>query len=113
MKCALKGRHTGYRDEALVALDLRMLDQSGAMVIGPARSASQALEGHPRKSHRLCAAGDIKLGDETVDPVAAVLHNGPFQRSFVIALRRWQIATRIRNTPDDREALRRGSVAEP
>ena len=83
---ALKGRHIlVVEDEALIALDLqRMLDQSGAMVIGPAVSVSQALEAI-HENHIDFALLDIKLGDETVDPVAAVLAQRAIPTIFVTA----------------------------
>jgi ActR/RegA family two-component response regulator len=100
---ALKGRHIlVVEDEALIALDLqRLLDQSGAMVIGPAVSVSQALE-VIHENHIDFALLDVKLGDETVDPWRRSA-NRPFNDLRDCLRRRLPPDS---NTPDDREALR-------
>jgi hypothetical protein len=49
-----------------------LLDQSGATVIGPALSVSQALQA-VNENQIDCALLDIKLGDEIADPVAVAL----------------------------------------
>lgn len=72
-------------DEALVALGLvHLLDQRGAKVIGPAMSVSQALE-VINQSQIDCVLLDLKLGDETADPVAAVLKQRAIPTVFVTA----------------------------
>jgi two-component SAPR family response regulator len=83
---ALRGRRIlVVEDEALIALDLhRLLDQTGATVIGPAVSVSQALEAI-NENHIDFALLDIKLGDETVDPVAEVLAKRAIPTIFVTA----------------------------
>jgi hypothetical protein len=49
-----------------------MLDQHGAAVVGPAATVSEALKA-VNENQIDCALLDLKLGDETADPVVVAL----------------------------------------
>jgi CheY-like chemotaxis protein len=96
-------------DEALIALDLQgMLDQRGATVVGPAATVSEALK-TITENQIDCALLDLKLGDETADPVAAALKQRAIPTVFVTAYGDGHLPPR--GVPDNRKALQRGSAA--
>jgi CheY-like chemotaxis protein len=60
-------------DEATIAIDLaRTLEEQGATIIGPVSAVEEALR-CIEETHVDCALLDIRLGDETIWPVADAL----------------------------------------
>jgi DNA-binding response OmpR family regulator len=86
----LSGKHILIvEDEPLIALDLAyLIEEAGAVVIGPAHSLSEAQE----LAAELGTAGridgalmDIDLGDSLIWPLATVLHERGIPLAFISA----------------------------
>jgi DNA-binding response OmpR family regulator len=70
-------------DEPLIALELgRMLNDAGAVVVGPVRDLAESLKLARREPPLSAALLDVRLGRETVAPLAQLLQDGGVPFAF-------------------------------
>lgn len=99
MVSLLRRRVMVVEDEAAISLELvRLLREQGAMVVGPASSAEEALQ-HIARTHIHCALLDIKLCGGDCGAVAQALtwHGIPF--IFVTGYSKSEVAARYSWVP--------------